>query len=282
MSVICVFPGQGAQKSGMGGGLFERFPDEAAAAAEVLGYSVEELCRDNPEGRLSDTRFTQPALFVVLALGYLARSAAGGAAPDFLAGHSLGEYAALFAAGAFDFQTGVRLTQKRGALMGAVRGGGMAAVLGLAPAAVRAALDGGGFAEIDLANQNSPKQTVIAGKQEGIAACRPVLQAAGGKVVPLEVSGAFHSRQMRPAQEQFADYLSRFSFEPLAVPVVANTTARLYADAEIHETLARQIASPVLWADSVRFLLEQPNPEFEEIGPGKVLTGLIRQIRSAC
>ena len=280
MSVIYVFPGQGSQKRGMGDGLFDLFPEELAVADEVLGYSVRELCLHNPEGRLADTRFTQPALFAVSALAYLSRTADGGAKPDFLAGHSLGEYTALFAAGAFDFKTGILLTQKRGALMGKIQVGGMAAVLGLTPETVQAVLENEGFDGIELANLNSPKQTVISGKKADVNACRPALQAAGGKVILLAVSGAFHSRQMRPAQEQFADWLSKFSFKPLTIPVIANATARPYADAEIREMLARQMASPVLWTDSVRFLLRQPNPEFEEIGPGKVLTGLIRQIRS--
>ncbi len=280
MSVICVFPGQGSQKRGMGAGLFERFPEEVASADAVLGYSVRELCLRNPEGRLADTRFTQPALFAVSALAYLSRSANSGAKPDFLAGHSLGEYTALFASGAFDFKTGIRLTQKRSALMGKIQGGGMAAVLGLTPEKVQLVLEREGFGAIELANFNSPKQTVLSGKKADVHACRPALQAAGGKVILLAVSGAFHSRQMRPAQEQFADWLSEFSFKPLAIPVIANDTARPYADEKIQETLASQIASPVLWTDSVRFLLRQPNPEFEEIGPGKVLTGLIRQIRS--
>lgn len=265
----------------MGDGLFERFPEEVAVADEVLGYSVQELCLHNREGRLKDTRFTQPALFAVSALAYLSRLANGGAKPDFLAGHSLGEYAALFAAGAFDFKTGIRLTQKRGALMGKIQGGGMAAVLGLPPEKVRSVLEKEGFGGIELANLNSPKQTVISGKKADVDACPPALQAAGGKVILLAVSGAFHSRQMRPAQERFADWLSEFSFKPLTIPVVANATACPYVDEEIRETLARQIASPVLWSDSVRFLLRQPSPEFEEIGPGKVLTGLIRQIQSA-
>ena len=265
----------------MGDGLFERFPDEVAAADEVLGYSVRELCLHNPEERLTDTRFTQPALFAVSALAYLSRLADGGAKPNFLAGHSLGEYTALFAAGAFDFKTGIRLTQKRGALMGKIQGGGMAAVLGLPSETVQSVLEREGFGGIELANLNSPKQTVISGKKADVDNCRPALQAAGGKVIPLAVSGPFHSRLMRPAQKRFADWLNKFSFKPLTIPVVANATARPYTDEKIRETLARQIASPVLWTDSVRFLLRQPNPEFEEIGPGKVLMGLIRQIQSA-
>ena len=280
MSTICVFPGQGAQKQGMGETLFDQFPKEVAAADTILGYSIRELCLEDPENRLGNTAFTQPALFIVSALAFLARSKEGAASVDFLAGHSLGEYTALFAAGAFDFETGIRLVQERGRLMSEVKGGGMAAILGLSPAAIKEALVNGGFSDVDLANQNSPKQTVIAGPKTEIESCAPALQAAGGKVIPLAVSGAFHSRQMKPVAIQFESYLGGFSFGMLSVPVIANVTAKPYEPSEIVKTLAAQIASPVLWSDSVSYLLDQPEPSFEEIGPGKVLSGLIRQIKA--
>ncbi len=280
MSTICVFPGQGAQKQGMGEALFDGFPHEVAAADSILGYSIRELCLENPEGRLGNTAFTQPALFIVSALGFLARSKEGAAPVDFVAGHSLGEYTALFAAGAFDFETGVRLVQERGRLMSEVKGGGMAAILGMAPAAIQQALADGGFGEVDLANQNSPKQTVIAGPKGDIESCAPVIQAAGGKVIPLDVSGAFHSRQMKPVALQFESYLSEFSFGTLSIPVIANVTAKPYESADLVKTLAAQISSPVLWSDSVNYLLDQADPNFEEIGPGKVLSGLLRQIKA--
>lgn len=281
MTTVCVFPGQGAQKQGMGEALFDRFPEEVAQIDKILGYSIRELCLENPEERLSNTRYTQPALFTVSALGFLARQADGGSAVDFLAGHSLGEYTALFAAGAFDFSTGLRLVQKRGQLMSEVEGGGMAAILGISADAIQQALTEGGFTEIDLANQNSPKQTVIAGPKNQIEASGSVLGAAGGKVIPLAVSGAFHSRQMRPVSEQYRAFLGEVQFGNLKTPVIANVTAKPYVQEQIADTLAQQIASPVLWADSVAYLLDQEEPEFEEIGPGKVLTGLLRQIKSA-
>ncbi|MBT5708206.1 MAG: ACP S-malonyltransferase [Verrucomicrobia bacterium] len=280
MSTICLFPGQGAQKQGMGEALFDRFPEEVALVDGILGYSIRELCLENPEGRLAKTQYTQPALFTVSALGFMARQADGGSAVDYLAGHSLGEYTALFAAGGFDFATGIRLVQKRGQLMSEVVGGGMAAILGLTSEAIQKALVDGGFSDIDLANQNSLKQTVIAGPKQEVEACAPVLAAAGGKVIPLAVSGAFHSRQMRPVAEHYRDYLKGISFGVLKTPVIANVTAKPYVQEEIVDILARQIASPVLWADSVGYLLGQPEPEFEEIGPGKVLSGLIRQIKA--
>jgi malonyl CoA-acyl carrier protein transacylase len=280
MSTICVFPGQGAQKQGMGEALFERFPEEVAQVDGILGYSIRELCLENPEERLANTKFTQPALFTVSALGFMARQADGGSAVDFLAGHSLGEYTALFAAGGFDFATGIRLVQKRGQLMSEVVGGGMAAILGLTSDAIQQALSESGFSEVDLANQNSAKQTVIAGPKQQIEACAPALAAAGGKVIPLAVSGAFHSRQMKPVAEQYRNFLEDVSFGDLKTPVIANVTAKPYVQEEIADTLARQIASPVLWSDTVAYLLDQADPEFEEIGPGKVLSGLIRQIKA--
>ena len=138
----------------------------------------------------------------------------------------------------------------------------------------------GGFSDVDLANQNSLKQTVIAGPKQEIEACAPALASAGGKVIPLAVSGAFHSRQMKPVAEQYRNFLENVSFGDLKTPVIANVTAKPYVQEEIADTLARQIASPVLWSDSVAYLLDQSDPEFEEIGPGNVLSGLIRQIKA--
>ena len=280
MTSICVFPGQGAQKAGMGEGLFERFPSQVEAADRILGYSIAELCLENSGDRLGQTQFTQPALFVVSALGFLARQADGGSEVDYVAGHSLGEYTALFAAGAFSFEDGIRLVQERGRLMSGVSGGGMAAVIGMTPETIQNVLTEAGFSEIDLANQNSPKQTVIAGPKADVLACGSPLTEAGGKVIPLDVSGAFHSRQMRPVAEQYARFLEGVGFEALRIPVIANVTGLPYEESEVRETLARQIASPVMWSSSIQYLLALEEPEFEEIGPGKVLTGLIRQIKA--
>ena len=157
MSTICLFPGQGSQSKGMGADLFDRFPDWTGAADDILGYSVRELCVDDPRGELGLTAFTQPALFTANALMWRHRVEAGGPAPDFLAGHSLGEYNALLAAGVFDFPTGLRLVQRRGQIMGQVSGGGMAAIIGMEPARIQEILettDGG--RRLDVAN-HSPR-----------------------------------------------------------------------------------------------------------------------------
>jgi malonyl CoA-acyl carrier protein transacylase len=262
----------------MGRDLFERFPERVAEADEVLGYSIRALCLEDDGTRLDRTEFTQPALYVVSALAYFDRIRQAGE-PDFVAGHSLGEYAALLAAESFDFATGLRLVQKRGALMGAIEGGGMAAVLGLDAGRVVALLGQEGALAIDVANYNSPSQTVLAGPLAELERMGPVLAAAGAQVVPLKVKTAFHSRHMKPVRDAFAAFLGGFSFRPLTLPVIANVTARPYRDDAVAATLVEQIDHSVRWVDSVRWLLAEPDPIFEEIGPGRVLTRLIQDIR---
>ena len=279
MTRICVFPGQGAQSVGMGRDLFDRFPDLVAQADEVLGYSLRALCLADEGGRLSRTEFTQPALYTVNALHYRRYLEDGGAVPDFVAGHSLGEYNALLAAEAFDFATGLRLVQRRGALMGAISGGGMAAVIGLDVARIRDVLAGAGAAAVDVANYNAITQTVLAGPTEDLDRLAPPVEAAGGRLVPINVRTAFHSRYMRPVAQQFATFLAEQSFAPLVIPVVANFTALPYRDDEIANTLARQIDHSVRWVESVQYMLNEPDPDFTELGPGSVLTRLIQDIR---
>jgi trans-AT polyketide synthase/acyltransferase/oxidoreductase domain-containing protein len=281
MSIACLFPGQGSQVKGMGAELFDRFPDWTAQADHVLGYSIQELCLNDPRGELGLTAFTQPALFVVNALSYRAREAGGAPAPAFVAGHSLGEYNALVAAGVFDFSTGLQMVRERGALMGQVRGGGMMAVIGLSPDRIAGVLhDSDAGRRLDVANFNSPDQTVLAGPREDLSAVEPVLKAGGARVcIALKVSAAFHSRYMHEPMRRFAEFLERFTFAPPAIPVVANLTGLPYAPAALRETLADQIGHAVKWLDSMRFLLEQGVTDFEEVGPGSVLTRLVTQIR---
>lgn len=282
MSRIFVFPGQGSQKKGMGAELFPRFPDETATADAILGYSVAQQCVEDPGDKLSETEYTQPLLFTVCALMYLDRVAETGTKPDLVAGHSVGEFAALFAAGVFDFATGLRLVQKRGELMSRAVGGGMAAVVGMAPEEILAVLRTAGFTTIDVANLNSPKQSVISGLKDDVLAVQSAFEAAGAKkFVRLDVSGAFHSRYMRPAQAEFEKFARTFTFSPPTVPVIANVTARPYQSDHIIDSMTRQITSPVRWVESIQYALEQPEPEFEEVGPGNVLTALLRQIKSA-
>ena len=265
----------------MGRDLFDRYADWTADADRILGYSIRELCVDDPRGELVLTGFTQPALFVVNALTYRARVEDGKPAPDYLAGHSLGEYNALLAAGVYDFPTGLRLVQRRGQLMGQVFGGGMSAVIGLEPAKIEEVLAGSESGRrIDVANFNSFDQTTIAGPKDDLETVKAQLGDAGARaVLPLNVSAPFHSRYMRDAQDEFAKFLAGFTFGAPKVPVIANATGTPYDAASVRDTLSRQIGSSVRWLDSMVWLLDRGVTEFEEVGPGAVLTKLLSQIR---
>jgi trans-AT polyketide synthase, acyltransferase and oxidoreductase domains len=280
MALVYLFPGQGAQAKGMGQGLFDRFPELVQQADALLGYSLRDLCLEDPQDRLGQTQFTQPALFAVNALTYLAKLADGGARPDAVAGHSLGEYNALLAAGAFDFPTGLKLVQTRGAIMSKAQGGGMAAVLGMEATAIRQTLDAGGFSGVDIANYNAPTQTVISGLKTEVEQAAAALEQAGAKrVVLLNVSGAFHSRYMAAAATEFAATVRACQFQPLQLPVVANLTAQPYTPGQTADNLVQQIDHSVRWVETIQYLKTLPEPTFEEVGPGKVLTGLLRQMR---
>ena len=265
----------------MGADLFGRYADWTAAADAVLGYSIRELCVDDPRSELGLTQFTQPALFVVNALIYRARLDDGAAPPAFVAGHSLGEYNALLAAGAFDFAMGLELVKQRGALMGRVSGGGMAAVIGMEPDRIQEVLAASEEGRrLDVANFNSFEQTVIAGPTADIAAVKARFETAGVRAfIPLKVSAPFHSRYMREPQKEFGGTLAAVSFRPPSIPVIANATARPYGADAVCDTLTSQIGSAVKWLDSMRFLLDHGVTEFVETGPGSVLTKLVAQIR---
>jgi malonyl CoA-acyl carrier protein transacylase len=212
-----------------------------------------------------------------------ARVEDGGPAPAFLAGHSLGEYCALLAAGVFDFETGLRLVKRRGELMSQMSGGGMTAVIGLAPTRIREILESSDEGRrVDIANFNAPDQTVIAGPTADLTAVQPALESAGARaVIPLKVSAPFHSRYMADAMATFDASLAGVAFAPPAVPVIANVTARPYPSdpAAMRDTLARQIGSSVQWLDSMRYLVDQGVTEIEELGPGTVLKKLFARIK---
>ncbi|MFF7651726.1 ACP S-malonyltransferase [Streptomyces sp. NPDC007983] len=273
------FPGQGSQAKGMGADLFDEFPELVAQADEILGYSIRDLCLNNPEGRLRRTEYTQPALYVVEALTYQRRSRQDPRPADWLVGHSLGEYVALFAADVFDFATGLRLVQRRGELMGRATGGGMAAVLGLGLEAVKSALSDSGLTALDIANHNAPEQIVLAGPTPDIDRARAVFEGRGAQVVVLNVSAPFHSRYMRDAAEEFRELLDGAELRPPRIPVIANVDARPYRPDRVRETLAGQIVGQVRWVDTVRRLMAQGDFEFEELGPGRALTKMTRKIR---
>ncbi|MEU9041372.1 MULTISPECIES: ACP S-malonyltransferase [unclassified Kitasatospora] len=277
---VWVFPGQGAQAKGMGREVFDRFPDLVARADAVLGYSVRELCLEDPGRNLRDTRYTQPALYVVNALTWLAAVQEGGRLPDYVLGHSLGEFVALFAAGVYDFETGLRLVAERGRLMGEVTGGTMAAVSGVDAGLVRQVLRDHALDELDLANDNAPTQTVIAGPVEAVNRALPLLKEAGARCAPLNVSAPFHSRYMARAAEEFGRLLDATTFAAPKIPVIGNVEARPYRAGEVAATLRRQIVSPVRWTDSIRLLMALGGFRVRELGPGQVLTKLIDRIRT--
>jgi malonyl CoA-acyl carrier protein transacylase len=260
----------------MGADLFGQFPEQVKQANEILGYSIEELCVHDSYHQLGNTEFTQPALYVVEGLTFLAK---GGDAlkPQYCIGHSLGEYSALFAAGAFDFTTGLKLVKKRGELMAKVRGGGMLAVIGLPLERIKKLLQENGLDMIDYANFNSSNQIVISGVAEDINRAQNILAKEASMCVPLRVSGAFHSRYMQAMANEFEQFIAPFELMPLHTEVISNVTAQPYTQKTIKEYLVKQLTSPVRWAETISYLKNKGESEFIEIGPGSVLTRLMKQ-----
>ncbi len=284
--IAFIFPGQGSQKRGMGLGLFDEVREYAVLEQDVdtiLGYSLRKLCLEDAENRLKETQFTQPSLYVVNALHYY-NAVNQGVHPSYLAGHSLGEYNALLAAGVFDFLTGLRLVKKRGELMSQAKNGGMGAVIGLGADAIAKLIQENGLANLDVANFNSPSQIVVSGLVEDVKRAGPIFERAGARMfMPLQVSAAFHSRYMADATKAFADFLAPMSFAAPKIPVVANATAQPYptqnASESVKSLLVAQITHSVQWTQSMRFLISQGVTQFSEMGPGNVLTRLGQQIR---
>lgn len=279
-----MFPGQGSQFKGMGGNLFDRFKELIDKADSILGYSIKQLCLENPRNKLGKTQFTQPALYVVNALTYFKKVEETGQVPDFVVGHSLGEFNALLAAECFDFETGLKLVQKRGELMGQVSGGAMAAVLNVTKDQIEEILKTNGLANVYLANYNTPSQIVLSGLADEIAKAEKFFQQGTMRYYPLATSGAFHSAFMQDAMVKFKEYLKGVEFADQKIPVIANVTARPYKNGAILETLSNQIASTVLWSESIQYLLARGAShgdavEFEELGPGDVLTKLVLTIK---
>jgi [acyl-carrier-protein] S-malonyltransferase len=284
--VAFLFPGQASQYPGMGKELAEKFPSARAIfdeADKALGFSVSKMCFEGTEEELKQTGNTQPAILAVSVAAFRA-AAEKGIVPDYVAGHSLGEYSALVAAGSLNFADAVRLVRKRGTYMQdavPARQGSMAAIMGLSPAVVLDACRRAAQGEVcAAASLNSPEQTVISGHVGAVKRAVEIASQLGAKrSMVLAVSAPFHSALMMPAQEKLEKDLQATQFADLQMPLVTNVDADTIRKAEeARSALVRQVTMPVRWEESMRMLLDEGVNTFVEIGPGRVLTGLMRQI----
>ena len=283
-----LFPGQNSQYAGMGRDLAEKYPvarrtfDEADAA---LGFSISKLCFEGPEDQLKLTEMQQPAICTV-SVAALRVLAEHGVTPALVAGHSLGEYAANVAAGSLHFADAVRIVRQRGKFMQQAvppGQGAMAAILGLSSEETARACDDAAAETqniVSAANFNSPEQTVISGEAPAVERATELCKARGAKrIVMLNVSAPFHCALMQPAQNRLADLLRATEFRAPLIPVAVNVDAQLQTDPEqLRDALIRQVTGTVRWLESVRLLIAQGPTAFVEVGPGKVLSGLLRQI----
>jgi [acyl-carrier-protein] S-malonyltransferase len=286
--IALLFPGQGSQMVGMGRAFAEASPAARArfgAADAALGVELSRLCFEGPLKELTRTANAQPAVLTASVVAAEALAAAG-LQPDLLAGHSLGEYSALVAAGALDFAEAVRIVRARGTFMqeAVPEGrGAMAAILGAPAAAIREACaeaEREGLGVVDVANLNAADQTVISGAVAAVERAMALCKERDAKrAVRLQVSAPFHCRLLQPAADRLAEALRGIRVAPLRVPVVRNVDAEVMTDpSEVVPSLVRQVCAPVLWEPTVRRLLKEGVEVFIEAGPGKVLTGLVKRI----
>lgn len=281
-----VFPGQGAQRATMGKQVALAHPDTAgmvfATADAILGFSISQLCFDGSDQELSETEITQPAIFTT-SVAILSVLRSKSVHPAAVAGHSVGEYAALVAAEAIRFEDALPVVRRRGELMAAAASktpGAMAAIIGLESAEVEAVCQEAqrdGVAE--PSNINGTRQIVISGETKAVQTAMRLAKERGAKAIQLKVSAPFHCSLMAPIQAEFKSALDALDIQSPRVPVIANATGGYVTSAaEVRQALIDQLASPVRWTATINLLLATANPSFLEIGPGKVLSGLIRAI----
>lgn len=283
MSVAFLYPGQGAQKVGMAKDLYEgsEFAKERFEKAnEILGFDITSIILEDPEEQLGQTNFTQPALFLVESI-ITDMLKAKGVTPAVTMGHSLGEYSALYGAGVFSFEDGLKLVAKRGELManaGETAPGTMAAIIGLEKSAIVETLKAVESGVVVTANENSPVQTVISGEVAAVTeACEKLSEAGAKRAIVLKVSGAFHSPLMQAAADEFRKTLEGVNFSDPQCPVIANVTASEETSGEaLKSLLIDQLLSPVRWVESEATLQAKSCEIILEVGPGKVLRGLAR------
>ena len=276
---VVIFPGQGSQCEGMGEALFQAYPQIVAKANAILGFDIQNICLKNGDCDLHKTIYTQPAMYLVNYLSYQ-NYLKENPAPDYVMGHSLGEFNALCAAGVFDFETGLRVVKKRAELMYSVGETGMAAIIGATYEEVEEYLSAN-FPTIDIANINTPSQIVISGSLNDLEKAADFFEDECLTYVPLKVSGAFHSRYMTPLKEEFAKVVSEQTLYAPKIPVIANFTSGFYPDDKqgICDNMVNQLDGSIRWVQSVELLLEKGECTFIEVGSGEVLSNMIRKIQ---
>ena len=283
--IAFLFPGQGSQAVGMGKDLYENFETSKNVfdtADKVLGKSVTTLCFEGPEDSLKQTVNTQPCIVTMSIAALEALKSQLDIKPDFVAGHSLGEYCAMYEAGVMSMETTFKAIQKRADLMSAsATGGAMSAILNAPEGALEEALkEASSVGYVDVANYNSPAQVVITGDNDAVAKAGEILLAKGARrIVPLPVSGAFHSKFMENASKEFVGFVSDLELNNASIPVVTNVDAKATVEsADFREKMPKQICSSVHWTQTIQQMANDGVEIFVEIGPGKVLAGLNRKI----